>query len=220
MPIEQLINLLFPAALAVCAGLRAFLPLLLIAVFKNQLHIVPPFDKLFTSQMMPVFFALALLEIIVDKFSFGDIVDNLFFLLRPIGSFLAIVSVTQVFPTLSGNVFVALFMSMAITIPVHITKVRSRILSRVKVYRNYNIISSLLEDGLALLGGIFAILAKAAAFPVLIILVYFVQRELNKSKLALIQYYGALELEKEKESKIKTVKKLKRLKKLDLENLS
>lgn len=218
MIIQQILSLLFPASLAVCAGLRGFLPLLLVAIFKNSLHIPQPFDRLFTQQLLPVYFTLALLEIIIDKFSLGDLIDNLFFLLRPIASFLAIVSVTHAFHSLTANVAAALIMSVAITIPVHITKVRSRILSRAKYYLNFNLIASLLEDGMALLGGIFAFMAKAAAFPFLILVVYFVQKELQKSKLALIQYYGAIEREKDKEAKFKTVKKLKRLKKLDLEN--
>ncbi|MCL5036476.1 MAG: DUF4126 domain-containing protein [Chloroflexi bacterium] len=215
MPVlTQLLELFFPATLAICSGLRAFLPLLLLAILyqAGKIEVVPYFAFFFAKFMIPVYFLLAIGEIVVDMFRIlDDFIDNIFLLLRPVASFLAVASQINSFSTPVENIIAAFVISLLFTTSVHVTKVRSRILSRAKHYLSFNFNSSLLEDAICIVGLVLAFTLPVPSFPIMFFVVFFTLKEMRKVKFSLLEHFAEAEQARKADPKVTKVKRLKKL---------
>ncbi|MCD6310054.1 MAG: DUF4126 domain-containing protein [Candidatus Eremiobacteraeota bacterium] len=212
--LSQILELFFPATMAICSGLRAFLPLLVISMmyYTGHVEVAPYFAFFFSKFMLPIYFLLSVAEILVDKFRvFDDFIDNIFLLLRPAASFLAVASQITAYTPME-NLLIAFAISLILTGSVHVTKARSRILSSAKYYLSFNLSSSLIEDAMCIVGLVLAFTAPVPAFPIMFIVVFFTMKEMRKVKFSLLDHYREAEKEKRREPRVTKVKKLKKLK--------
>jgi hypothetical protein len=170
--------------LAACTGLRAFLPLLVVAV-AGRLEWVPlaePFQWLATWPAIVVFGVAVTTELLSDKIPIIDnLLDTVHVGVKPVaGAILATAVLTDLAPLEATTLGI---MAGAPTAgAVHVVKAKTRVLSSVLTAGLGNPILSLLEDVAALIGAIAAIVVPVliAAMAVLsVAAVYFLVRRLR-----------------------------------------
>jgi len=154
--------------LAASTGLRAFLPLLVVAV-AGKLEWVPladPFQWLATWPAIVVFGAAVVTELLSDKIPLLDnLLDTVHVAVKPVaGAILATAVLTDLAPLEATVLGIVAGASTAGV--VHVVKAKTRLLSSTLTAGVGNPILSLLEDGIALAGSIAAI-----AIPLLVAVV-------------------------------------------------
>lgn len=173
-------SLALAIALAACAGLRAWLPLLLTGTLARAgyLTLGPSFQFLASNQALLLFGAATLIEVAGDKIPAVDhTLDALSTLLRPAaGALLAASAFWQVSDPLQ-----ALALGVAVGAPTalvpHAAKSAFRVLSTGFTAGLANPVVSLLEDVLALVAFALAVLVPlAAALGMLLLVLLLVRR--------------------------------------------
>lgn len=169
---EQIGPLAFQVAmgigLAASAGLRAFLPLLVISI-AGKVGWVPLADRfewLATWPAVIVFGVAVVIELLADKIPLIDnLLDTLQVWLKPVvGALLAVAVLTELEP-LPATVLGIMAGASSAGI-VHIVKAKARLLSSALTAGIGNPILSLIEDAVALIGSILSIIV-----PFLIVVV-------------------------------------------------
>lgn len=168
---EWYLSLSVGAALAVCAGLRAFLPLFAVGAIASlglfpwvKPH--PAFLWVASPPAIAAFAAAAMAEILWDKSPEPAVAGDLAFLvLRPAAGVLGIMAVVDLGQP-AATVGAAVALAAVLSVPLHLLKAGAHSDARkakaVRFPRRY----SLYEDALALTGSVLALVIPAVAFPV------------------------------------------------------
>jgi uncharacterized membrane protein len=172
---EQVGPLAFQVAmgigLAACAGLRAFLPLLVVSV-AGKLGWVPLADRfewLATWPAVVVFGVAVVAELLSDKVPLIDnVLDTLQMWLKPVvGALLAVAVLTELEP-LPATVLGIMAGASSAGI-VHIVKAKARLLSSALTSGIANPILSLIEDAVALVGSVLSVIVPFLIVAVLVL---------------------------------------------------
>lgn len=161
------------ASLAACAGLRSFVPLAALLVVL-QLHAIPSFElppQIEVLRWMPVtgaVVALAALEILADKIqAISSLFDVVLMPLRPAGGILACFAVLRL-PSLEANLFAAMAVALFVSLPMMKLKNGGQIRRNTKGAESRGLGLSLIEDLLAALGPVFALIQPIVALLLLV----------------------------------------------------
>ena len=146
-------------ALAACAGMRAFLPLLVVGT-AGRLEWIPltsHFDWMASTPALIVFGVAVVAEVLADKVPVVDnVLDSLQIFVKPVaGTVLMASTVTDLDPVFSAVIAIVLGGSMAEF--VHLGKAKARLLSTVATAGMANPVVSFVEDGTSLGGSVLAI---------------------------------------------------------------
>ena len=145
--------------LAACAGLRAFLPLLVVGL-AGRLELVPlseSFAWLATGPALVVLSVAVVAELLADKVPVVDhALDALGTLVKPVAGTLLAASVLTDLPPLPTAVL-ALCTGGAVSAGVHLTKAKVRLLSTAATAGIGNPLLSVLEDVGAVIGSVAAL---------------------------------------------------------------
>ena len=190
---EQVAPLAFQVAmgigLAAVTGLRAFLPMLVVALTAKLgwLPLAERFEWLGTWPAVVVFGVAVAVELVADKVPVVDhVLDTLQVWVKPIaGAILATAVLTDLAP-LDATVL-GIIAGGSTAGLVHIVKAKARLLSSVVTAGIANPILSLIEDGVALVGAIAAItvpflLAAVIVLSVVMLIVLIRRRRLRASR--------------------------------------
>ena len=146
-------------ALAACAGLRAFLPLLVVGL-AGRLELVPLSDSfawLATAPALVVLTVAVVAELLGDKVPVVDhALDVLGTLVKPVAGTLLAASVLTDLPPLPAAVL-ALCTGGAVSAGVHLSKAKVRLLSTAATGGIGNPLLSILEDVAAAVGSVAAL---------------------------------------------------------------
>jgi hypothetical protein len=181
--VELLPALALGVALAACAGLRAFLPLLLAGILARAgwLELGPSFQFLASNRALVLFGVASLLEILGDKIPVVDhALDALGTPLRPAaGALLAASVLGQV-----GDPLTALALGTAVGAPAalvpHAAKSALRAASTTFTGGIANPILSLVEDAVSLVLFVLAVLVPLLVVGLLAIAVVLISRNLRR----------------------------------------
>jgi uncharacterized protein DUF4126 len=162
-PLPDLLSLAVQVAmglgLAACAGLRAFLPLLVVGL-AGRLELVPlseSFAWLATGPALVVLSVAVVAELLADKVPVVDhALDALGTLVKPVAGTLLAASVLTDLPPLPTAVL-ALCTGGAVSAGVHLTKAKVRLLSTAATAGIGNPLLSVLEDVGAVIGSVAAL---------------------------------------------------------------
>ena len=162
-PLPDLLSLAVQVAmglgLAACAGLRAFLPLLVVGL-AGRLELVPlseSFAWLATGPALVVLSVAVVAELLADKVPVVDhALDALGTLVKPVAGTLVAASVLTDLPPLPTAVL-ALCTGGAVSAGVHLTKAKVRLLSTAATAGIGNPLLSVLEDVGAVIGSVAAL---------------------------------------------------------------
>jgi hypothetical protein len=137
-----------PWGLALSSGVNTYLPLFLLAIFArfgHVIHLSPRFSWLVSDQAIFILGALALCEILAQKFPVLDNVwDFLHTLLRPIAG--AVAAGATLNTSSAFEIVVAMLMGGTLAAAAHSTKSSLRLMSTSKSYGTANFAISLGED--------------------------------------------------------------------------
>jgi hypothetical protein len=160
--------------IAAACGLRAFLPLLLlgIAARTGWIALQPGAQWIASDHALWALGAATVLEIAADKIPIVDhALDAVGTLLRPAAAWLGAYAVMVQLPTPWAQLAAAALGGAALV--VHGLKAKLRLGSTTVTLGHANPLLSIIEDALALLGGLIAVLAPAAiALGVLVVVVW------------------------------------------------
>ena len=174
-------------ALAACAGLRAWLPLLLAGLLARAgwLELGPSFQFLGSSRALVLFGIATVIEILADKVPAVDhTLDALSTVLRPqAGALLAAAALGQVTDPLSALALGAAIGAPAAIVP-HAAKSLLRAASTTLTAGLANPVLSLIEDGLALVLFALAVLIPLAVVILLIVSSVLLARRFARSRSA------------------------------------
>jgi len=155
--------------LAASAGLRAFLPLLVISVAGKMgwVPLADRFEWLATWPAVVVFGVAVVVELLADKIPLIDnLLDTLQVWLKPIvGALLAVAVLTELDPLPATIVGIMAGASSAGI--VHIVKAKARLLSSALTAGIGNPVLSLIEDAVALIGSILSVIVPFLIVAVL-----------------------------------------------------
>ena len=162
-PLPDLLSLAVQVAmglgLAACAGLRAFLPLLVVGL-AGRLELVPlseSFSWLASGPALVVLTVAVVAELLTDKVPVVDhALDALGTLVKPVAGTLLAASVLTDLPPLPTAVL-ALCTGGAVSTGVHLTKAKVRLLSTAATAGIGNPLLSVLEDLGAVIGSVAAL---------------------------------------------------------------
>jgi uncharacterized membrane protein len=167
--------------LAACTGLRAFLPLLVVAVAGKMgwVPLADRFEWLASWPAVVVFGVAVITELLSDKVPFIDnLLDTLQVWVKPVaGALLAVAVLTEMEPLQATVLGIMVGASTAGV--VHVVKAKARLMSSALTSGIGNPILSLMEDGVALVGSVAAVTVPflIVAVAVLAVLgVYFAVR--------------------------------------------
>lgn len=168
---NAVVAILMGISLAACAGLRAFLPLLAVglAVRMNLWEVQPWLQWVSTNEALITFGVASLLEIAADKVPVLDhALDTFHTVARPVaGALAAMGAVSQVSPVFA--VALGLIVGAPLAGAFHLTKASTRVGSTALTAGTANPILSFVEDAVAVIGVITALVAPVLAFLVVLI---------------------------------------------------
>ena len=160
-------------SLAACAGLRAFLPLLVVGA-AGRLEWIPLTDSFawMTSWPALLVFGLAvLIELLGDKFPLVDhFLDAVQSFVKPVAGVVAVAAVVTDLTPLQTTVL-ALVLGGSVAGMVHLSKAQLRVVSTVSTAGLGNPVLPLAEDGAALAGSVVSIFAPLLALALLVLLI-------------------------------------------------
>jgi hypothetical protein len=162
-----------PWGLALSSGVNTYLPLFLLALlarFGHVIHLSPRFAWLVSDQAIFILGALALCEILAQKFPVLDnIWDFLHTLLRPLAGALATGATLNTNNT--AEIVVAMLMGGTLAAAAHSTKSSLRLMSTSKSYGTANFAISLGEDAGVLTTTLLSVYAPWVMLAIVIIFV-------------------------------------------------
>ncbi len=153
------VQLVMGIGLAASAGLRAFLPLLVVGV-AGRLDVIPlstKFAWLATTPALVVFGVAVLVELLADKVPVVDnALDTVQFAIKPIAGIVLVASVVTDLDPLTATVL-AILLGATSSGAVHLVKAKTRVVSTVTTAGIGNPFLSIGEDLAALVGSVAAI---------------------------------------------------------------
>lgn len=157
-------------SLAACAGLRAFLPLLVVGV-AGRLEIVPlaeSFEWLASGPALVVLTTAVVVEAVADKVPVVDhLLDVVAILVRPVAGALVVASSLTALDPLVASVL-GLVLGSTVAGGIHAVKSQTRLASTITTGGTANPLLSFIEEGVALAGSIAAVLLPLLAFTLLL----------------------------------------------------
>lgn len=152
-------------SLAACAGLRAFLPLLLVGI-AGRMDLIPLthwFDWLESNPALIVFGAAVVLELLADKVPFVDhLLDVAETFVKPVAGAVVLASVVTELSPLQTTVLAIVGGSSAAG-ALHLTKAKARLVSSATTAGVGNPVLSFLEDVAAFLGTLASLIVPVVA---------------------------------------------------------
>ena len=163
---ELAVQIAMGVSVAACAGLRAFLPLLvigLLARYTDHVELAQPFQWLTSDAALIVFGVATLVELLADKLPVVDhALDAVQTVVRPIAGMLAVAALAaDLSPVLAAVVGVIL--GAPIAAKIHLTKVGTRLVSTHVTLGMANALVSAVEDVVSLAGVVLAAFAPLVA---------------------------------------------------------
>jgi hypothetical protein len=160
-----------PWGLALSSGVNTYLPLFLLALFTrfgHVIHLSPRFAWLDSDQAIFILGALALCEILAQKFPLLDNVwDFLHTLLRPIAG--AVATGATINTNNAAEIAVAMLMGGTLAAAAHSTKSSLRLMSTSKSYGTTNFAISIGEDAGVLITTLLSVYAPWVMLAIVII---------------------------------------------------
>jgi len=157
-------------SLAACAGLRAFLPLLVVGL-AGRLDVIPltrSFEWLESTPALVVFGVAVVGEILADKFPFVDhLLDVAATFVKPIAGAVVVASVVTDLSPLQTTV-IAIIGGSSASVVLHLAKAKLRLVSSVTTAGLGNPVLSVAEDGAVVAGTLVSILVPVVALIVLV----------------------------------------------------
>jgi len=159
-------------SLAACAGLRAFLPLLVVGM-AGRFDLVPLFSRFEWLESTPaliVFGVAVVVELLGDKFPVIDnLLDGAQLFIKPIaGTFVAAAVLTELSPL--QTTILAIVMGGSVATGVHLVKAQTRLVSSATTAGLGNPILSLLEDVGALVLSVLSLIVPVVAALLLLVM--------------------------------------------------
>ena len=159
-------------SLAACAGLRAFLPMFVVGI-AGRLDYIPLtsfFEWLESWPALTVFGVAVLAELLADKFPVIDnALDVVQSFVKPIAGMILAASVLTELTPLQASVF-GIVAGGSAAGTVHLAKAKTRLVSSVATVGTGNPLLSFVEDVLAFVGSLAAMLAPLIALLLLMLL--------------------------------------------------
>ena len=157
-------------SLAACAGMRAFLPVLVVGI-AGRLDWIPLtsyFDWMASTPALTIFSVAVVAELLGDKFPVVDnLLDGLQVFVKPVaGTVLMASSLTELPPEVTA--VLAIVMGGSVAGMVHLGKSKTRLVSTVATAGSANPFVSIAEDGVSLAGSIMAIVWPILMFVALL----------------------------------------------------
>lgn len=177
-----IIQLAMGMSLAACAGLRAFLPLLVVGV-AGRLDLLPlmsRFEWLESWPALTVFGAAVLFELAADKFPVVDnLLDSVQLFVKPIaGTIVAASVLTELTPLQTG--VLAIVLGGSVAGGVHLAKAKARLVSSATTAGLGNPVLSLIEDVVAGVASVLSLLVPLLVALLLVLLVVLVALGLRR----------------------------------------
>ena len=173
-------------SLAACAGLRAFLPLLVVGV-AGRMDVIPltrSFEWLESGPALVVFGVAVVLELLADKIPFVDhVLDVAETFVKPVAGAVVVASVVTELSPLQTTVL-AIIAGSSAAVVLHLTKAKLRLVSSATTAGVGNPVLSVTEDAVAVAGTLTSIVVPILALIVLIagiILIWTLFRRISRS---------------------------------------
>ena len=184
---QLLFQILMGIGLAACAGLRAFLPLLVVGV-AGRFDLVPLSDNFAWLADWPALIVLAvavLAEVLSDKFPAVDnFLDMIQVFVKPVAGTILVASVVTELTPLQTTVL-ALILGSGTAGTVHVVKAKTRLVSTVSTAGFANPILSVAEDTASLTGSVLSLIVPPVVVLVLVFILVFLYVQVRKGRLGL-----------------------------------
>jgi hypothetical protein len=184
---QLLFQILMGIGLAASAGLRAFLPLLVVGI-AGRFGVVPLSDNFAWLADWPALIVLAvavLAEVLSDKFPAVDnFLDMIQVFVKPVAGTILVASVVTDLSPLQTTVL-ALILGSGTAGTVHVVKAKTRLVSTVSTAGVANPILSVAEDTVALTGSVLSLIVPPVVVLVLVFGLVFVYVQVRKGRLGL-----------------------------------
>ena len=184
---QLLFQILMGIGLAACAGLRAFLPLLVVGV-AGRFDLVPLSDNFAWLADWPALIVLAvavLAEVLSDKFPAVDnFLDMIQVFVKPVAGTILVASVVTELTPLQTTVL-ALILGSGTAGTVHVVKAKTRLVSTVSTAGVANPILSVAEDTASLTGSVLSLIVPPVVVLVLVFTLVFLYVQVRKGRLGL-----------------------------------
>ncbi|MBD3868188.1 MAG: DUF4126 domain-containing protein [Acidobacteria bacterium] len=184
---QLLFQILMGIGLAASAGLRAFLPLLVVGV-AGRVGWVPLSDSFSWLSDWPALCVLAvavLVEVLSDKFPAVDnFLDMIQVFVKPVAGTILVASVVTDLSPLQTTVL-ALILGSGTAGTVHVVKAKTRLVSTVSTAGVANPILSVAEDTASLAGSVLSLIVPPVVVLVLVFTLVFVYVQVRKGRLGL-----------------------------------
>ncbi|MFQ6130586.1 MAG: DUF4126 domain-containing protein [Armatimonadota bacterium] len=172
---ELAFELMMGVSLAACAGLRAFLPLLLlglIARFTDHVELGRSYQWLASDPALIVFGSATLIEVAADKWpALDNVLDALQSIVRPLAGVIAASAVLEELSPLTATI-VGLVLGAPVAAKVHLTKAGVRLVSTHTTLGLANPLVSVAEDVTSLAGSTLAAFLPPVAFALAVLGLY------------------------------------------------
>ena len=184
---QLLFQILMGIGLAASAGLRAFLPLLVVGI-AGRVGWVPLSDNFAWLAGWPALTVLAvavLVEVLSDKFPAVDnFLDMIQVFVKPVAGTILVATVVTELPPLQTTVL-ALILGSGTAGTVHVVKAKTRLVSTVTTAGIANPVLSVAEDTAALAGSVLSLLVPPVVVLMLVFTLVFVYVQVRKGRLGL-----------------------------------
>lgn len=175
MPMDTATQLMIGVSLAACAGLRAWLPLLMVGLLAHNgyVHLSPAYSFLASDNALIIFGIATVVEVLADKvLGLDHLMDTLGTVIRPAaGTILSSAMLTHVDPTTATILGLIVGGSTSLTIHAGKAAVRVKTTALAPIHGGAgNATVSAFEDAIALAGPWAAIHYPVATFIVTVIL--------------------------------------------------
>ncbi len=184
---QLLFQILMGIGLAASAGLRAFLPLLVVGV-AGRVGWVPLSDSFAWLADWPALIVLAvavMAEVLSDKFPAVDnFLDMIQVFVKPVAGTILVASVVTDLSPLQTTVL-ALILGSGTAGTVHIVKAKTRLVSTVSTAGIANPVLSVAEDATSLAGSVLSLIVPPVVVLVLVFALVFVYVQVRKGRLGL-----------------------------------
>lgn len=184
---QLLFQILMGIGLAASAGLRAFLPLLVVGI-AGRAGWVPLSDSFAWLAGWPALIVLGvavLAEVLSDKFPAVDnFLDLIQVFVKPVAGAILVASVVTDLSPLQTTVL-ALILGSGTAGTVHVIKAKTRLVSTVSTAGAANPVLSVAEDTAALGGSVLALIVPLVMVLMLVFVLMFVYIQVRKGRLSL-----------------------------------
>jgi hypothetical protein len=184
---QILFQILMGVGLAASAGLRAFLPLLVVGIAGRTgwLPLSEGFTWLADWPALIVLSVAVTLEVLSDKFPAVDnFLDMIQVFVKPVAGTVLVASVVTDLTPLQATVL-ALILGSGTAGTVHVVKAKTRLVSTVATAGVANTPLSIAEDTASLIGSILSLLVPPVMILVLLFFMVFVYVQVRKGRLGL-----------------------------------